>query len=71
MRHLEQRGLYERQTGRNRPWTDREARVLVATTVSRRIRYAQLELRSTEPTMRSHQEAHRLGLSWRPKRRDR
>jgi hypothetical protein len=25
---LEKRGLYERQTGRNRPWTDREVRVL-------------------------------------------
>ena len=28
MRHLEKCGLYERQTGRNRPWTDREVRVL-------------------------------------------
>ena len=28
MRRLEKRGLYERQTGRNRAWTDCEVRVL-------------------------------------------
>ena len=48
MIHLEKRGLYERQTGRNRPWTDREVRVCAWTTASRGIRYV------TAPTMKLH-----------------
>lgn len=69
MVYLEKRGLYERQTGRNRPWTDREVRVL-------RRDYGKpghsllsigAALDRTDHEVAS--KAHRLGLSWPPKRR--
>jgi hypothetical protein len=71
MIYLEKRGLYERQAGRNRPWTDREVRVL-------RRDYGKpghsllsigAALDRTDHEVAS--KAHRLGLRWRPKRRDR
>ena len=71
MIHLEKRGLYERQTGRNRPWSEREVRVLrryygkpghSLLSIGAALDRADHEVAS---------KAHRLGLSWRRKRRDR
>ena len=71
MIHLEKRGLYERQSGRNRAWTDREVRVL-------RRDYGKpghsllsigAALDRTDHEVAS--KAHRLGLRWRGQRRDR
>jgi hypothetical protein len=69
MIHLEKRGLYERQTGRNRPWTDREVRVLRRDygKPGRSLLSIGAALDRTDHEVAS--KAHRLGLSWRPKRR--
>ena len=71
MIHLEKRGLYERQTGRNRPWTDREVRVLRRDygKPGHSLRSIGAALDRTDHEVAS--KAHRLGLSWRRKRRDR
>jgi hypothetical protein len=69
MVYLEKRGLYERQTGRNRPWTDREVRVLRRDygKPGRSLLSIGAALDRTDHEVAS--KAHRLGLSWRPKRR--
>jgi hypothetical protein len=71
MIHLEKRGLYERQTGRNRPWTDREVRVLRRDygKPGHSLRSIGAALDRTDHEIAS--KGHRLGLSWRRKRRDR
>ena len=68
--HLEKRGLYERQTGRNRPWTDREVRVFRRDygKPGHSLRSIGAALDRTDHEVAS--KGHRLGLSWRRKRGD-
>ena len=71
MIHLEKRGLYERQTGRNRLWTDHEVRVLRRDygKPGHSLRSIGAALDRTDHEVAS--KGHRLGLTRPSKRRDR